>query len=166
MFSDSVKPYLSTRLRVKVITSRYPFWLQFKYRQDEFYKYALSPVNKDQPIDAKSSFHFVCHHRETHAFVGYANGYIANNVHSIWIQSFFIDKSYLRQGYGREFFNEIITILTTQVRNYLDKIYLTCYEQNTIGVQFWEKLSFVKIRETIKQIPSHDLIGIYERSVT
>lgn len=145
------KTLCSKRLTIKTMTTLNPIWLQHRYKCDPFYRFALSNRLVPMDIDTKNAFHFVCHHCTSGDFVGSAKGYIATEKKVLWIQTFLIDRAYLRQGYGTEFFNAIIPLLAS---NYdIDKIILCCYCENLIGKRFWENLSFTVTKDIpVRQI--------------
>lgn len=154
------------RIEIMNISHYKNAWPRTLYKNDAFYQYALS--NQSLPIGMMHEHYFAytCYHKMTGEFVGYIQGYLPSLKKSVWIQTFLIDRKYLRQGYGREFYELILKAFNDYFP--INKVYLACFEENTQGNIFWEKLLFKKILEKNRFSLSHHInskIYIYEREL-
>lgn len=158
--------YTSERLQLMNISHNKNAWPRNAYKNDAFYQYALS--NHCLPIGMMHEHYFAytCYHKMTGEFVGYIQGYLPANKKTIWIQTFLIDKKYLRQGFGTEFYEGVLKGLNSQIS--YSKVFLVCYEANSHGRVFWENLRFRKVLETAKlALIQHQPIKlfIYEKEI-
>lgn len=164
---DLVRPYKNERIVLKNISHNKNAWPQNKYKGDVFYQYALSNHSLPSGAMHEHYFSYTCYHRVSGEFVGYVQGYLPSTKKILWIQTFLIDRKFLGQGYGIEFYGEILT--TLQQHNIcFSKVCLACFDTNTIGKVFWEKLSFSIAFETTKFSKiTHRLskIVIYEKEI-
>lgn len=158
-------PSQCNRLRILNISNNTNAWPQEKYKNDVFYQYALSNHCFPESKTHEQYFSYICYHKVSGEFVGYIQGYLPSVKKVLWIQTFLVDKKYLRQGYGTEFYKAILNILWNKAR--YNKIYLACFKANIIGCLFWDKLEFIKAKETVKFSLVHGQqceIYIYEKT--
>lgn len=158
-------PFKSERLELKNISHNRNAWPRNAYENDGFYQYALSYHSLPFDMMHEHYFAYTCYHKMTGEFIGYIQGYLPSVKKSLWIQTFLVDRKFLRQGYGSEFYKAVLQVLHYYVS--YDKVYLACFEANKHGKIFWEKLNFEKAVETTKYSRIHNLnqlskIFIYE----
>lgn len=121
----------------------------------EFYQYVKSNWDMDDILEGNSllptnnraihsdlEFNYIVTNKEDE-FVGYVKGYYPLNNQSLWIQILAVDSPFIRHGYGRLIVKELV--LHILGKSSISNIYLTCHNQNTSGISFWESLGFTKI---------------------
>lgn len=114
-----------------------------------FYRYAKSSRAYSQPISPHQSFHFEARHTDSLELIGQIRGYFPTHQDALWLQTLWIAPLYLRQGYGRLMFHETMVFLSTSSPpRPFKQIFLSCYEQNLVGLAFWHSLGFRTVRST------------------
>lgn len=128
---------------------------------DNFYKYAKSTNYFSRDINKGNLFNFTANDLDSHTFIGQIKGYFPIAGNNLWIQTLLVSKDYLRQGYGTEIFGNTMEIFSS--RSIINKIYLTCFKENTVGIYFWEKLGFKKAKELIDNNNKPNNVILYEK---
>ncbi|MBC7958355.1 MAG: GNAT family N-acetyltransferase [Vallitaleaceae bacterium] len=154
------------RIVLRNITHKKNAWPINDYKDDAFYQYALSNHGFSTNNIYEHTFSFTCHHKITGDFIGYLQGYLPTIKNALWIETFLIDKKYLQQGYGKEFYTAVTNLFKRHDGTV--RVYLACFDLNLTGKLFWEKLHFMKAHETMKYNRNKGQIQkivIYEKEI-
>lgn len=143
--------------------------------EDPFYCYVFKETSKQNDftdvlssrcLESKASsndpskvFEYIIRD-DSHAFIGYLQGYYPHNPQSLWLQRLLVNKPYLQQGYGIHIMNLFIHSL--KANRFHQQLFLTCHKENNIGHKFWTKLGFHIIKDDIQQ--THNLYCVNIRS--
>jgi len=131
---------------------------------EETRKYAFNPQIRS--LESKADSHYIVNFADEPISVGYMHVYFPFQDDTLWIQTFVIDKAYVRKGLGTAFFNLVINNI---IKNHpINLLYLACHEENESGILFWESLGFIKRTNMTKQFLNtneKNHIIIYEKKL-
>jgi RimJ/RimL family protein N-acetyltransferase len=130
---------------------------------DNFYKYANTNNYFSRDTNKGNLFNYIANRNGDNTFLGQIKGYFPIGGNHLWVQTLIINKKFIRQGYGTEIFKTTLDLLSKKSK--IDKIYLTCYKDNTPGIAFWESLQFNKIENSDRNRENTCKFYIYEKII-
>ncbi len=132
----------------------------FKYATGVFHPmgYQLFSKQISQFITRKNVFYLDICSASTGEKVGLVKGLVVDKNKIAWINSLIIGKPYQNKGFGTK---AIWLLEDFLVRNFnIDKIYLSVYKTNTVGINFWTKCGYSEY-----DYPSHRSSEAYNELV-
>ena len=153
---------LLNRIYIRTISKEYYEQYTHKYQKDKYYQHVFTNPYLSQNF--QDGFYFACYKKTNNHFIGCMSGFRVEKTNIFWIQTFLINRDYIRQKYGSEFF---LLFMNQLISNFsIDKICLSCLELNYKGTKFWEKLGFTTIQKRKKSFGNKlKNVIIYEKEV-